>query len=121
MNRACCQSFHAEPCAELDSVLVRHLTYTMHYLVGVFLILISGSSFGTLAIFARLAYEDGVTPVTLLFLRFVIASPCMLSIMWLRRIPLPRGRVLLGLALMGGIGYVGQALSYFTALTLIPA
>ncbi len=93
----------------------------MHYLIGVFLILISGSSFGTLAIFARLAYEDGVTPVTLLFLRFVIASPCMLSIMWLRGNPLPRGRVLLGLALMGGIGYVGQALSYFTALTLIPA
>jgi len=93
----------------------------MHYLIGVFLILISGSSFGTLAIFARLAYEDGVTPITLLFLRFGIASLCILFIMWLRRIPIPRGRVLLGLALMGGIGYVGQALSYFTALTLIPA
>ena len=93
----------------------------MHYLFGVFLILISGSSFGTLAIFARLAYEDGVTPITLLFLRFGIASLCMIFIMWLRRIPIPRGWVLLGLALMGGVGYVGQALSYFTALTLIPA
>ena len=93
----------------------------MHYLIGVFLILISGSSFGTLAIFARLAYEDGVTPITLLFLRFGIASLCMIFIMWLRRIPIPRGRVLLGLALMGGVGDVGQALSYFTALTLIPA
>ncbi len=93
----------------------------MHYLIGVFLILISGSSFGTLAIFARLAYEDGVTPITLLFLRFGIASLCMLLIMWLRGIPIPRGWILLGLAFMGGIGYVGQALSYFTALTLIPA
>jgi drug/metabolite transporter (DMT)-like permease len=93
----------------------------MHYLIGVFLILISGSSFGTLAIFARLAYEDGVTPITLLFLRFGIASLCMLFIMWLRGIPIPRGWILLGLAFMGGIGYVGQALSYFTALTLIPA
>jgi len=93
----------------------------MHYLIGIFLILISGSSFGTLAIFARLAYEDGVTPITLLFLRFGIASLCMIFIMWLRRIPIPRGWVLLGLAFMGGIGYVGQALSYFTALTLIPA
>jgi drug/metabolite transporter (DMT)-like permease len=93
----------------------------MHYLIGVFLILISGSSFGTLAIFARLAYEDGVTPITLLFLRFGIASLCMLLLMWLKRIPIPHGWVLLGLALMGGIGYVGQALSYFTALTLIPA
>ena len=93
----------------------------MHYLIGVFLILISGSSFGTLAIFVRLAYEDGVTPITLLFLRFGIASLCMLFIIWIRRVPIPRGWVLLGLALMGGIGYVGQALSYFTALTLIPA
>jgi drug/metabolite transporter (DMT)-like permease len=93
----------------------------MHYLIGVFLILISGSSFGTLAIFARLAYQDGVTPITLLFLRFGIASLCMLFVMLLRGIPFPRGWVLLGLALMGGFGYVGQALSYFTALTLIPA
>jgi len=93
----------------------------MRYLIGVFLILISGSAFGTLAVFARLAYEDGVTPITLLFLRFGIASLCMLFITLLRGIPIPRGWVLLGLALMGGIGYVGQALSYFTALTLIPA
>jgi drug/metabolite transporter (DMT)-like permease len=93
----------------------------MHYLIGILLILISGSSFGTLAIFARLAYEDGVTPITLLFLRFGIASLCMLFVMLLKGIPIPRGWVLLGLALMGGIGYVGQAFSYFTALTLIPA
>jgi len=93
----------------------------MHYLFGVFLILISGSSFGTLAIFARLAYEDGVTPITLLFLRFGIASLCMLLVILIKGVPFPRGYLLLGLALMGGIGYVGQALSYFTALTLIPA
>jgi drug/metabolite transporter (DMT)-like permease len=93
----------------------------MHYLIGVLLILISGSSFGTLAIFARLAYEDGVTPISLLFLRFGIASICMLLAVLIKGIPLPRGWILLGLALMGGIGYVGQALSYFTALTLIPA
>ncbi|MGQ9646544.1 MAG: DMT family transporter [Thermodesulfobacteriota bacterium] len=93
----------------------------MHYLTGVFFILISGSCFGTLAIFARLAYEDGVTPITLLFLRFGIASVCMLPVMLIRDIPIPGGWILLGLAVMGGIGYVGQALSYFTALTLIPA
>jgi drug/metabolite transporter (DMT)-like permease len=93
----------------------------MRYLIGIFLILISGSAFGTLAIFARLAYQDGVTPITLLFLRFGIASLGMLFIMCLRGIPIPQGWVLLGLALMGGIGYVGQALFYFTALTLIPA
>src|SRR4030065_1855524 len=94
--------------------LFRDLICTMHYLIGVFLILISGSSFGTLAIFARLAYEDGVTPITLLFLRFGIASLCMLLVMSVKGTPLPRGWILLGLAFMGGIGYVGQGLSYFT-------
>ena len=38
----------------------------MYYLTGVCLILISGSSFGTLAIFARVAYEDGITPMALI-------------------------------------------------------
>ncbi len=93
----------------------------MHYLTGVFLILISGSCFGTLAIFARLAYEEGVTPINLLFLRFAIATLCMIPVMLFKGIRPPGGRSLLGLALMGGMGYVGQAFSYFMALTLIPA
>lgn len=38
----------------------------MRDLIGVLFILISGSCFGTLAIFARLAYADGVTPITLI-------------------------------------------------------
>jgi drug/metabolite transporter (DMT)-like permease len=93
----------------------------MQHLIGVFLIIISGISFGTGAIFARLAYEAGTTPITLLFLRFGIASIFMLFIMLARGIPLPRGRILLGLVLMGAVGYVGQAFCYFTALTLTSA
>jgi drug/metabolite transporter (DMT)-like permease len=93
----------------------------MHHLIGVLLILISGISFGAAAIFARFAYEAGTNPITLLFLRFGIASICMIFIMFMRRVPLPRGRTLLGLVLMGAIGYAGQAFCYFTALTLVPA
>lgn len=93
----------------------------MQHLIGVFLIIISGISFGTGAIFARLAYESGTTPITLLFLRFGIASICMLFIMLVRGIPLPRGRILLILMLMGAVGYVGQSFCYFTALTLVSA
>jgi len=88
----------------------------MQHLFGVFLIIVSGISFGTLAIFTRLAYESGVTPITLLFLRFGIASLCMIFIMMVKKYPLPRGGILLGLALMGGLGYVGQAFCYVTAL-----
>jgi drug/metabolite transporter (DMT)-like permease len=93
----------------------------MQHLISVFLIIVSGISYGAMAIFARLAYEAGTTPITLLFLRFGIASICMLFIMLARGIPLPRGRILLGLVLMGAVGYVGQAFCYFTALTLTSA
>jgi drug/metabolite transporter (DMT)-like permease len=95
--------------------------YSVQNLIGVLLILISGICFGAMAIFARLTYEAGASPTTVLFLRFGIASVCMLVIMFMRRLPFPRGRTLLTLVLMGGVGYVGQSLCYFTALTLASA
>jgi len=101
--------------------LFQHLIRTMQYLIGVFLILISGISFGAAAIFARFAYEAGTDPITLLFLRFGIASIGMILMMLVRRLPLPRGQILLGLVLMGALGYVGQSFCYFTALTLVSA
>jgi drug/metabolite transporter (DMT)-like permease len=101
--------------------LFQHLIRTMQYLIGVFFILISGISFGAAAIFARFAYEAGTDPITLLFLRFGIASICMILMMLVRRLPLPRGQILLGLVLMGALGYVGQSFCYFTALTLVSA
>jgi len=93
----------------------------MQNLVGIFLILMSGASFGAAAIFARFAYEGGANPTTLMFLRFGIASVCMIFIMLMRGNALPRGGTLLGLILMGGLGYVGQSFCYFTALTLTSA
>ena len=89
--------------------------------VGVALIAVSAASFGAMAIFARTAYDGGADITAVLFLRFVIAAPCMAALLRLRGQPWPRGRSLLGLAAMGGIGYVGQSLSYFTALTLASA
>jgi len=93
----------------------------MQYLIGVFLITVSGISFGAAAIFARFAYEAGTNPITLLFLRFGMASICMLFIILVRKNPLPRGRILIGLVLMGALGYVGQSFCYFTGLTLASA
>src|SRR5260370_7934181 len=90
-------------------------------LIGVLLIIISAASFGTLPIFTRLAYRAGAEPVTLLALRFALASIVMVAIIAARKIPFPRGRTLLGLVLMGAIGYVGQSLAYFTALTMASA
>lgn len=85
---------------------------------GALLIIISAAAFGTLGIFARLSYADGADPLTVLMLRFALAAPIMLVLMALRRAPIPRGWTLVGLILMGGLGYVGQSFSYFTAVSL---
>jgi drug/metabolite transporter (DMT)-like permease len=90
-------------------------------LVGVALIAVSAASFGAMAILARLAYDSGADPTAVLFLRFAMAGAVMAAIMRLRGDPWPRGRLLAGLAAMGGLGYVGQSFSYFTALTMASA
>ena len=89
--------------------------------VGTLLALVSSVAFGAMALFARAAYAAGVTPITLLFLRFSIAALCMFVVVLARGERLPRGRTLLGLVLMGGVGYVGQSFSFFTALTMANA
>jgi drug/metabolite transporter (DMT)-like permease len=74
-----------------------------------------------MAIFARIAYSAGADVLTVLALRFALAAVALLFVVRVRRLPLPRGRTLLALAVLGGVGYVGQSLAYFTALTLAPA
>ena len=80
------------------------------------LVAVSAASFGAMPIFARYAYADGVSTVTLLAFRFVLASAIMVLILRVRGRTLPRGPRLVGLVLMGAVGYVGQSLCYFTAL-----
>lgn len=89
--------------------------------IGFLLIITSAISFGAMPIFARLAYESGADPITVLFLRFGIAAAVMIGIMLVSKTPFPRGLVLLELILLGAIGYVGESLAYFTALTMAPA
>jgi uncharacterized membrane protein len=89
--------------------------------VGLLLIAISAASFGVMPILARFAYAAGADPITTLWLRFGIAAVVMTVIMLVRRMPFPRGRVLLGLVLMGAVGYAGVSLAYFTALTMASA
>jgi drug/metabolite transporter (DMT)-like permease len=83
---------------------------------GVLWIVLSAAGFGAMAIFAKLAYRDGVDLPTMLFLRFAIAG--VLLAVWgsAQGMRWPRGRDLLWLVAMGGLGYVGQAYCYFAAL-----
>lgn len=90
-------------------------------LIGVALIVSSSIAYGTLPIFARLAYADGASPFTVLFLRFTLASAFLLIYMISSHTVFPRGKVLIQLVLMGVIGYVGQSLAYFLAISLAPA
>ncbi len=88
----------------------------MNRLLGIGLVVISAASFGTLAIIGRYAYANGLDVATILFLRFGFSA--LLMLIWLawRKVPLPRGRTLLQLMGMGGLGYVGQSFCYMTAI-----
>ena len=88
---------------------------------GIIFILISAAGFGAMPIFANYTYKYGVDPVTLLFLRFTLASGIMLTYHIFRDARFPTGRILIILILMGGLGYAGQSFSYFTALLYAPA
>jgi drug/metabolite transporter (DMT)-like permease len=89
--------------------------------IGAALIATSAASFGAMAIFARAAYDSGADVPTVLALRFALAAVPLLLLVRARGLTLPRGRTLLALAALGGIGYVGQSVAFFTALTLAPA
>ncbi|THB73845.1 MAG: DMT family transporter [Desulfobacteraceae bacterium] len=84
--------------------------------LGIVYVLISAASFGAMAIFANLAYTAGATPITVLFLRFSLAGLIMLAYIRIKKIAIPRGRLLLITILMGAVGYAGQSFSFFTAL-----
>lgn len=88
----------------------------MKRLIGILLIVISAASFGTLAIFGRYAYADGMDIFTVLFLRFGISALFMTIILLMRREHFPGSRILAQLVGMGALGYVGQSFLYMTAI-----
>ncbi|MDO8958250.1 MAG: DMT family transporter [Rhodocyclaceae bacterium] len=83
---------------------------------GTLWIALSAAGFGAMAIFAKLAYQDGVSLSTMLFLRFTIAGLLLAAWGMAQGMRWPRGRDLLWLLAMGGVGYVTQAYCYFAAL-----
>ena len=88
---------------------------------GVALVIGSAWLFGTLGVFGKLAYRLGLTTPQLLSYRFGLAALLLWIAAAATRQGLPPRRSLVGLAIMGGAGYVGQSGSYFNALHFIPA
>lgn len=74
-----------------------------------------------MAIFAKLAYDDGANTATLLTLRFVCAALILWVIVAMRGRPRPSRRVILGGAGLGFFGYSLQAGGYFAALNHLDA
>ena len=86
---------------------------------GVLLTVVSAASFGTMGVLARVAYDDGASPVAVLTLRFTIAAVCFLAVRAGRRRPRPSASSLAGLVVMG-VGYLLQSLCYFSAIDHAP-
>src|SRR6266542_1849850 len=88
----------------------------MKRLIGILLIAISAASFGTLAIFGRYAYADGMDTFTVLFIRFGSSAVFMTVVLLLRKEHFPSRQILLQLVGMGALGYVGQSFMYMSAI-----
>jgi drug/metabolite transporter (DMT)-like permease len=88
----------------------------MKKLIGILLIAISAASFGTLAIFGRYAYADGMDTFTVLFIRFGISAIFMTIVLLLRKEHFPSRQIFAQLVGMGALGYVGQSFMYMTAI-----
>ncbi|MCW2770980.1 MAG: EamA family transporter [Aeromicrobium sp.] len=85
-------------------------------LAGALLVALSAVAFGSMAIFGVWAQDDDTSTPALILVRFTLASLVLVTVMRVRRIPLPPVRQVLPVAAMGGIGYVGQSYCYFLAL-----
>jgi len=92
-------------------------------LVGVAMVLISATGFGTNAVLAKLAYRAGLGTQQTLAFRFVLGAIGVWAIaVFLRQNPLRfERRRLLTLLALGGVFYTGQSLTYFLALRTLPA
>jgi len=90
-------------------------------LTGVALALTSAAGFGVMPVLGKVAYDDGAEPVGVLAVRFVLAAAALLVLARLLGQPLPRDRRFGALVLLGGAGYVGQAMCFFLALERISA
>jgi drug/metabolite transporter (DMT)-like permease len=90
-------------------------------LLGTLLALTSAASFGVMPVLTKVAYDDGTGVSALLAFRFTLAALLLLALARVRREALPRGRQLVTLLLLGGVGYAVEAACYFAALTRISA
>lgn len=90
-------------------------------LAGVGLALLSASAFGVMPVLTKVVYDDGVGPYGVLSVRFTLGALVLLALARARGERLARGRALVPLLVLGGVGYALQSLCYFSALERVSA
>lgn len=88
----------------------------MSKFIGVLLVLVSATAFGVMPFFAQTAYQSGVDLLSLLFLRFAIASVIVGAIALAGSQPLPEPPRRSQLVLVGGLGFAAQSFTFYGAL-----
>ncbi len=89
---------------------------------GIVVASVAAVVFGTFAVFAKLAYNDGAELLPLLATRFAIASGLLALYHVARRRPLwPGGRNAVRLLLVGGVAYAAEAALFFMGAERAPA
>jgi drug/metabolite transporter (DMT)-like permease len=90
--------------------------------MGAVYCLLSAAAFGAMAIFGKLAYDEGATVGDLLLVRFSVAAVVLLGVVrWRGGFGDLSRRTALAAFGMGAIGYAAQSASYFAALERIDA
>lgn len=91
-------------------------------LKGIALAVAAAVAFGTLAIFAKLAYRTDAGPIPLLAVRFAIATVILAAIHAIRPSQKPTAaRRIRTLMLLGAFGYAIESTFFFSALVYAPA
>ena len=88
---------------------------------GTLFCLASGAAFGAMAVFGKLAYDEGATAGTLLAVRFTLAATLFWILVPLRELRAVAPRDIRTGLLLGAFGYSLQAGCYFVALERIDA
>jgi drug/metabolite transporter (DMT)-like permease len=96
------------------------LSFSPHHR-GMLLCALSAVAFGAMAVFAKEAYAAGMTVVTLLSLRFLLAAAAFWAIAAARGARLPDRRTIVSGLALGAFGYAAQGGCYFGALTRLDA
>jgi drug/metabolite transporter (DMT)-like permease len=88
---------------------------------GLALCVVSAAGFGAMAILAKDAYTEGVGVVTLLSLRFALATVLLWAVALARRSVHLERRALVSALALGAVGYTLQSGAFFAALERIDA